>query len=115
MAEMRRYMDFPFPDGRFPPGLGAGIQRTVLDGERPALYVGHTDENEWVVGDDLSDPNLDGASLAAHLHHASIAIPLWRPSRRCPLASMHGAPQAKMSGKSNRFAWLPDDEPPVAS
>jgi len=67
---MRRHVEWPFPDGRFPDELGAVIQRTVLAGERPALLVVHDDEGDWLVGDGANDPNLPGASVAAHISHA---------------------------------------------
>lgn len=68
--EMIRQMPFPFVDGRFPPELGAVIQRTVLDGYEPAREVIH-DEDNWVVGDGITDPNLPGASVASHMRHVS--------------------------------------------
>lgn len=67
--EMIRHMTFPFPDGRFPPELGAVIQRTVLDGQEPAREVIHDEENNWVVGDGVTDPNLPGATVASHMRH----------------------------------------------
>lgn len=67
--EMIRRMPFPFPDGRFPPELGAVIQRTVLDGLEPAREVIHDAENDWVVGDGITDPNRPGASVASHIGH----------------------------------------------
>jgi hypothetical protein len=67
--EIVRHMPFPFPDGRFPTELGAVIQRTVLDGREPAREVIHDEENNWVVGDGITDPNLPGATLASHMSH----------------------------------------------
>ncbi len=67
--EMIRHMPFPFSDGRFPPELGAVIQRTVLDGHEPAREVIHDEENNWLVGDGITDPNLPGASVASHMRH----------------------------------------------
>ena len=66
---MIRQMPFPFVDGRFPPELGAVIQRTVLEGQEPAREVIHDEENNWVVGDGITDPNLPGASVASHMLH----------------------------------------------
>jgi hypothetical protein len=68
-SQMFHEMDFPFPGDRFPAKLGATIQRTVLDGDAPALYVGHTDENTWLVGDGKTDPNAPGAVVVAHIRH----------------------------------------------
>jgi hypothetical protein len=63
--EVFRHVEFPFPDGRFPPNLGAVVQRTVVDGTEPAREVIHTADNTWIVGDGVNDPNLPGAALVA--------------------------------------------------
>ncbi|GIF52287.1 hypothetical protein Afe04nite_68260 [Asanoa ferruginea] len=62
-------MPFPFPDGRFPPQLGATVQRTVADGQLPALTVIHTADNSWVVLDGVNDPNLHGACVIDAMVH----------------------------------------------
>src|SRR5690349_16510246 len=69
MGEMWQFVDFPFPDDRFPGELGAVIQRTVLDGVLPARYVAHAADNSWLVGDSINDPNEEGAAVAAHIRH----------------------------------------------
>ena len=66
---MERYVDFPFPADRFPAELGAVVQRTVADGLLPARYVAHTVDNAWMVGDEVNDPNVTGASVAMHIRH----------------------------------------------
>ena len=45
------------------------MQRTVLTGERPAREVVHTPDGSWLVGDGEEDPNVPGASIAAHMSH----------------------------------------------
>jgi hypothetical protein len=70
MAEMVRRVAWPFPCHRFPSELGAVVQRTVLDGDRPALLVYHSTEGDWAIGDGLDDPNEPGASIATHIWHA---------------------------------------------
>ncbi|AEV83985.1 hypothetical protein ACWT_2963 [Actinoplanes sp. SE50] len=60
-----RGVAFPFPGGRFPERLGAVVQRTVLTGEEPARVVIHDEENDWLVGDGVNDPDLPGASVIA--------------------------------------------------
>ena len=45
------------------------MQRTVLDGELPALLVVHTAENDWCVGDGINDPNEPAAWVASHMKH----------------------------------------------
>lgn len=42
---------------------------SVLDGLEPARQVIHTEDNDWLVGDGINDPNLPGASVATHLRH----------------------------------------------
>jgi hypothetical protein len=69
MNIMERHVAFPFSGERFPESLGAVIQRTVLDGTHRALYVAHTSENDWVVGEGINDPNRPGAAAAAHIRH----------------------------------------------
>src|SRR5437764_6171231 len=71
MGEMWQFVDFPFPDDRFPSQLAAVIQRTVLEGQLPARYVAHTDDNSWIVGDSINDPNDEGAAVAAHIRHVA--------------------------------------------
>ena len=67
--EMFRTLPWPFPGGAFPRALGAVVQKTVLDGRRPALIVGHSEDGDWYVGDGVDDPNIQGACIATHLHH----------------------------------------------
>jgi hypothetical protein len=59
----------PLRRRRFPPQLGAVVQRTIVDGELPALTVMHTVENSWVVLDGVNDPNLDGACIVDAMAH----------------------------------------------
>jgi hypothetical protein len=67
--EMVRHIAFPFPGNRFPDNLGAVVQRTVLDGDEPSRYVGHTPDNSWVISDGVNDPNEPGACVAVHVRH----------------------------------------------
>ncbi|GGQ87306.1 hypothetical protein GCM10010166_66890 [Couchioplanes caeruleus subsp. azureus] len=71
---MFRDVAFPFEDGRFPAHLGAVIQRTVLTGKEPARVVIHDEDNDWLVGDGVNDPN-DGASVVACIRHVADADP----------------------------------------
>src|SRR5215208_533501 len=73
--EIFQQVPFPFPDGRFPPQLGAMVQRTVADGELPALTVIHTVDNSSVVLDGVNDPNLDGACVIDAMVHLVEADP----------------------------------------
>ncbi|MFB9237041.1 hypothetical protein ACFFWC_16005 [Plantactinospora siamensis] len=67
--EMFRSLPFPFSGGQFPGNLGAVVQRTVLDGVEPAREVIHADDNSWLVGDGVNDPNQPGAVVATCMKH----------------------------------------------
>lgn len=69
MRDMRRQVPWPFPNDEFPADLGAVVQRTVLDGELPALMVAHAEDGSWMVGDGVTDPNESGATVATHISH----------------------------------------------
>jgi hypothetical protein len=69
MSDMVRTRPWPFPNGAFPPDLGAVVQRTVLDGELPTLMVAHAEDGSWMVADGVNDPNAPGAAVATHMHH----------------------------------------------
>jgi hypothetical protein len=62
--EIFRSLPWPFERAEFPSDLGAVVQRTVANGEFPSLYVGHTEDNSWLVGDGVNDPNAGGACAA---------------------------------------------------
>ncbi|WP_346129335.1 hypothetical protein [Lentzea roselyniae] len=51
------------------PEVGAIVQRTVANGEMPALVVVHDDEGDWLIGDGVNDPNVDDACGLFHLGH----------------------------------------------
>lgn len=104
-------MRLPFRRRRFPRGLGAVIQCTVLDGRLPARYVAHTDDDGWIVGDEVTDPNLDGASVAAHMSHV---VDL--DSTLEELATLPPGFQARRSSRDAPWeiepvVWLAHDEP----
>ncbi|WP_329426770.1 hypothetical protein OG339_42055 [Streptosporangium sp. NBC_01495] len=69
MSQLVRNVPFPFPAGRFPPELGAVVQRTVVSGELPALVVIHDDENDWLIGDGVTDTGDSAASTLSHVQH----------------------------------------------
>lgn len=91
--EMFRHLPFPFEDERFPAGLGAVVQKTVLTGEQPAREVVHTPDGSWLVGDGVNEPNTPGTSVATHIAHV-IAL----NSSIATLASMPPAHIAERSG-----------------
>ena len=109
-GEMFRHVAWPFPLGKFPAHLGVVVQRTVLSGDSPALIVIHTQDNDWLVEDGVSDPNLPDASVATHMSHvvqrnSSLTglvdlPPGWEAHRDAP-----GQPWIRV-----RHEW-PDDEP----
>ncbi|MEU4715641.1 hypothetical protein AB0F73_18550 [Micromonospora purpureochromogenes] len=65
----------PFEDGHFPDNLGAVVQRTVLTGQEPPRIVIHEEDNDWLIGDGVNDPNLDGASVVVCISHIADADP----------------------------------------
>ncbi|MFE7772873.1 hypothetical protein ACFU5O_03040 [Streptomyces sp. NPDC057445] len=69
MGSMQPGVSWPFENGTFPVELLAIVQRTVSEGQFPALTVIHDDEGDWLVSDDLHDPNAHGASTVQHLLH----------------------------------------------
>ncbi|MFF5206614.1 hypothetical protein [Streptosporangium sp. NPDC000396] len=69
MSEIVRQVPFPFSGGRFPSELGAVVQRTVVDGELPALIVIHDDDGDWLIGDDVTDASDPAASVISHVRH----------------------------------------------
>ncbi|MFE0519362.1 hypothetical protein [Streptomyces sp. NPDC058954] len=69
MGSMQPELSWPYESGGFPEGLLAIVQRTVSEAQFPALTVIHDEEDDWLVSDDVHDPNEDGASIVQHLHH----------------------------------------------
>jgi len=73
-GEVFRHIPFPLRDGRFADALAAVIQRTVSDGDEPARQVIHTADNSGMVGDGVSDPDIDGAAIVACIAHLAPAM-----------------------------------------
>ena len=59
-----QYLPWPFEQSEFPRDLGAVVQWTVANGEYPALFVAHTGDNSWLVGDGVNDPSPAGVCAA---------------------------------------------------
>ncbi|BCY11926.1 hypothetical protein [Actinoplanes sp. L3-i22] len=74
-GQILRNVAFPFPDARFPDRLGVVVQRTVLEGREPVRVVIHDEENDWLVGDGVTDPNLPGATVLACISQIAAADP----------------------------------------
>lgn len=53
--------------GEFPPGLGVGVQKTVLSGELPAQVVAHDEGGFWLIGDGVNEPDPDTNMVLAHI------------------------------------------------
>ncbi|MGW7824514.1 hypothetical protein ACWGLF_42050 [Streptomyces puniciscabiei] len=51
------------------PDAAGVVQRTIINGELPALIVVHDDEGDWLIGDGVNDPNEDEACGIYHLSH----------------------------------------------
>lgn len=102
VSNMARRVPWPFPDGRFPEDLGAVVQRTVLEGELPALVVAHAADGDWMVGDGVTDPNGPGASVATHIRHV-----VDRDPSVGPLAAM--PPGKRADRPSPTHPWVMSD------
>jgi len=96
---MFRDPPFPFPEGVFPPNLGAVVQRRVLSGELPAREVIHTDDNSWAVCELVHDPNAPGEAVVAHMSHV-----VERNSSVAELASLPCGYRATRSGPGEPWA-----------
>jgi hypothetical protein len=51
--------------------MAAVVQHTVARGELPALVVVRDDEDYWLVGDGIGDPNSPGACGLYHMAHVT--------------------------------------------
>jgi hypothetical protein len=111
MEAMERHVAFPFVGERFPEILGALIQRTVLDARLPALYVAHTSENDWIVGDGINDPNVPEAAAAAHIRHVVDLDATLEPLATLPLCFQAVRASIDSLWEIEPMAWLGDDQP----
>ncbi|GAA4254006.1 hypothetical protein GCM10022255_057020 [Dactylosporangium darangshiense] len=102
--EIFRSVEFPFPGGRFPHHRGAVIRRTVLTGEEPAREVVHVEDNSWLVGDCVNDPNLPGAVVVARISPLADADPSLAELAALPLG--HVAERADRDHQHPRVAGL---------
>lgn len=66
----------------YPAGV---VQRTVIDGEMPALIVIHDDEDDWLIGDGVNDPNQDNACGVVHIGHIVDMDPSIREALDLPI------------------------------
>jgi hypothetical protein len=82
--EVFRTDSWPFGVGRFPPDLGAVIQRTVADGTLPARAVIHDEDGDWLVGDGINDPNLPEASGVYCIAHIAETDPALQETAMLP-------------------------------
>ncbi|MFI8242612.1 hypothetical protein ACIF83_36105 [Streptomyces sp. NPDC085866] len=110
MGSMQPDVTWPYPDGIFPQGLLAIVQRTVADGSHPALMVTHDDDEDWLLADGLHDPNADGASIVCHLDHV-----LGLDPSIATLASLppgHVAERGDQDEPWSIRSWAYEDDPP---
>lgn len=107
--EMFRRVPFPFPEGLFPSQLGVVVQRTVADGDEPAREVIHTEDNSWLVGDGIWDPNLPGAATVLHMHHLLEADPTLYELASLPLGHVATRDGRQGAWAIARHEW--PDEP----
>ncbi|QGN47519.1 hypothetical protein GKC29_12155 [Micromonospora sp. WMMC415] len=105
-GEVFRHVAFPFEDGRFPPNLGAVVQRTVLTGQEPARVVIHDGDNDWLVGDGVNDPN--GASVVACISHVADADPAVAALAALPVGYIAERDEPHLPWTISVHAW-PDE------
>jgi hypothetical protein len=67
--DIRRDIPWPYPGNQFPEGVGVVIQRTVIDGQQPALSVVHDEDGDWLAWDGINDPNVPDAAILVCMHH----------------------------------------------
>jgi len=107
-GEILRDVEFPFPDGVFPRLLAAVVQKTVLDGLEPARLVVHDDENDWLIGDGVGNPNLDAACVISHIVHVADADPTVAALASLPLGFAATRPDIETAWEIAPHEWAPD-------
>jgi hypothetical protein len=102
MSDLVRRFSFPFPSGRFPPELGAVVQRSILEGREPARIVVHDADGDWTVADGVNDPNEPRSTLVTHMRHV-----IELDSTAAELSSM--APGHVAERSASDLPWLISD------
>lgn len=110
-VEMHREMPRPFPNERFPEGLGAVVMKSVLSGERPVLQVLHDPENGWGFADGVDDPNTPGGAVAAHITHLTRLDPTLAEMAKLPPGALADRLEVGGEWHIRSFAW--DEEPGI--
>lgn len=110
-VEMHREMPWPFPDDRFPEGLGAVVMKSVLSGERPVLQVLHDPDNGWGFADGVDDPNTPGGAVAAHINHLTRLDPTLAEMAKLPPGALADRLEVGGEWHIRSFAW--DEEPGI--
>ncbi|MCX4575039.1 hypothetical protein OHB41_17960 [Streptomyces sp. NBC_01571] len=93
MGSMQPDTTWPFPAVAFPSELLAIVQRTVAEGQFPALMVIHDEEDDWLLCDSIHDPNADGASIVTHIDHVL--------AQDSSIAELAGMPPGHIAERSN--------------
>jgi hypothetical protein len=89
----------------FPPGTSAIVQETVMDRRMPALVVIHDDEDDWLVGDGVNDPNVRGASGIYHIDHVVALDPSIGEVAAMPTAHWATRPSASDPWTISQFSY----------
>ena len=111
-AEMHREMPWPFPDDRFPEGLGAVVMKSVLSGERPVLQVLHDPDNGWGFADGVDDPNTPGGAVAAHVTHLTRLDPTLAEMAKLPPGTLADRFEVGGEWHIRSFAWEEESTTP---
>jgi hypothetical protein len=73
--------------------------------------VVHTDDNSWIVGDAINDPNEKGAAVAAHIRHVVERDPSLEQLATLPTGFQAWRKSTDDPWEIEPLAWLPDREP----
>ncbi|MFG2722583.1 hypothetical protein ACGFW5_30450 [Streptomyces sp. NPDC048416] len=103
MPDLIRNVSFPFESDRFPPELGAVVQRSIVKGEKPARVVIHDDENDWLVSDGIGDPN--GDSVLFHIAHLADRDPAIAELASLPIGYVAFRSSVRESWQIDRFEY----------
>ncbi|MFE1308089.1 hypothetical protein [Streptomyces sp. NPDC058755] len=95
------------PTSALAAGVAGVIQRTIINGELPALIVIHDDEGDWLIGDGINDPNEDGACGIYHLAHVVSLDESLTEVMNIPIG--YGAKRESASAPWEISPWAYDD------
>ena len=103
------FVEFPFPDGRFPENLGVIVADTVMRGDQPVRYVAHTPDNDWWISDGVSDPTDADVCHLVHMSHLLDLDPAIQELASLPVGQEADRDGIDDAWQHAPFAWATDD------